>query len=92
LSKVVRLRRLKETAIKTAIKHVKTVGVYSFATFNCAQQAHACLRIGVPVSAGGLVSGVIGHFVQPGASLDKLVVATPRGLFDYARSLTKDYG
>ena len=89
---VVRLRRLKETAIKSAIKHIRNVGIYSFSMFNCAQQAYACLRLGVPVTAGGLLSGAIVHLVQPGVSLDNLVVTTPRGLFDYAQSLTKDYG
>lgn len=46
---IVRLIKLNETAIKTAIKAVKGFGHYSFASGNCATLTAFCLCQGVPM-------------------------------------------
>jgi hypothetical protein len=56
--KTVRLTKLDETAIKSAIKRNLTVNVYSFHLYNCSTQVGLCLREGITGVTGAALSSV----------------------------------
>jgi hypothetical protein len=85
---VVSLTKLNETNIKSAMKVVNGINVYSFFAANCAQQVGWCLRQGLGVG-GGVVDFA---FSRAAPQLRDALILTPWNLYAYAQSLRPVYG